>query len=803
MAAWSDLRRRWRSTLALALIVGIVGAVVFAAVAGARRSDSALARFNASSRSADIEVSPGEPSPTGAQLAQLRNASGVAAVGVLRVYGIRPTNIQVPNLAIGAPVDATMNNAVDRPRLIHGRFADPNAPDEVDVGESLVALAHLGVGDTLDLESWTQTTINKIFLTDGFLPPDGPKLHLHVVGIVRRPLDLGERAGQGGVVTLTPAFNTKYGNVIGTFNGTAMRIRTKTPADIPAVTESVRQLWGKNKQFEESSLSVDNTGAGDAIRVLGVALLIFAAVAALAGVVAISIVMNRELASARRDQPALLAVGAGRRSRFAIAALRVGLIAVIGSLVAAVVAITASPLFPFGIARRADPDPGVHADWMVLLLGIGVVIVLLSAIGGVIAWRITRVASVERVARRATASSRVVQATAAAGLPVSVATGVRLAVEPGRGDQAVPLRSAILGGVFAMAGVTAVFVFASSLASLAATPKLYGATFQFRVADNSNRACDATEPGLTKLAGIASLEAICYENIQVGDRASVGFGAIEIKGSGGPEIVQGRRPATSTEVALGAATLAGLHKHVGDTVVASTSLGRSTYRIVGRAVFPELGDAQPLADGGWFTQDGMNRLLGTIEQQQQAGNFTRYFVGTYSPNANRPVVAQEIAQRMYDPSGNFPANVTGPQQPVEITRLRQTNWFPWALAALLGFLALVAIGHALVAGTRRRRPELAMLKTLGFERSQIRGAIGWEASALASVSLGVGIPLGLFIGTVIWRSIADGLGVANAPVVPWTFLALIPVAIVAVNLIAFFPGRTAARMRPAVALRSE
>jgi hypothetical protein len=41
LVARSDVRRRWRSLLALALIVGVAGGIVLAAVAGARRTESA------------------------------------------------------------------------------------------------------------------------------------------------------------------------------------------------------------------------------------------------------------------------------------------------------------------------------------------------------------------------------------------------------------------------------------------------------------------------------------------------------------------------------------------------------------------------------------------------------------------------------------------------------------------------------------------------------------------------------------------------------------------------------------------
>ena len=35
-----------------------------------------------------------------------------------------------------------------------------------------------------------------------------------------------------------------------------------------------------------------------------------------------------------------------------------------------IIAVGLSPLLPTGVARRADPDVGIHADWSVLALGV-------------------------------------------------------------------------------------------------------------------------------------------------------------------------------------------------------------------------------------------------------------------------------------------------------------------------------------------------------------------------------------------------------------------------------------------------
>jgi ABC-type antimicrobial peptide transport system permease subunit len=114
------------------------------------------------------------------------------------------------------------------------------------------------------------------------------------------------------------------------------------------------------------------------------------------------------------------------------------------------------------------------------------------------------------------------------------------------------------------------------------------------------------------------------------------------------------------------------------------------------------------------------------------------------------------------------------------------------------------VGHALVTSVRRRRRDLAVLKTLGFDRRQIRASVAWQATTLATVGLAVGVPAGVIVGGFVWRQVAEGLGISPALSIPTVaVLLVIPCAIAAVNLIGFFPARAAARTRPAVALRTE
>ena len=65
-----------------------------------------------------------------------------------------------------------------------------------------------------------------------------------------------------------------------------------------------------------------------------------------------------------------------------------------------------------------------------------------------------------------------------AGAPASALIGIRHALERGRGRQPVPVGTALLGMVMAVAALCATAVFGASLTRLISSPALYGAPFQ-------------------------------------------------------------------------------------------------------------------------------------------------------------------------------------------------------------------------------------------------------------------------------------------------------------------------------------
>jgi len=148
--------------------------------------------------------------------------------------------------------------------------------------------------------------------------------------------------------------------------------------------------------------------------------------------------------------------------------------------------------------------------------------------------------------------------------------------------------------------------------------------------------------------------------------------------------------------------------------------------------------------------------------------------------------------------------VIPPDRPVDLVNFGRVQALPMALGGLLGALAAITIVHLLVTSIRRRRHDLAVLKTLGLTSGQVRAVVAWQSTAIAVVAVVVGVPLGVAASRWAWRLFAHQLGIVPEPAFPFLALGVLGLATILVaNLVAVLPGRIAARTSPALILRSE
>jgi hypothetical protein len=149
-------------------------------------------------------------------------------------------------------------------------------------------------------------------------------------------------------------------------------------------------------------------------------------------------------------------------------------------------------------------------------------------------------------------------------------------------------------------------------------------------------------------------------------------------------------------------------------------------------------------------------------------------------------------------------SVLGVQRPAEIVNYQSTGDTPAILAAGLAAGAVVALAITLAASVRRRRRDLALLKTFGFTRRQLAVTVAWQASVAALIGIVIGVPVGIALGRWLWVLFARDIYAVPEPTVPVFEVVLVGLAaLVLANLVAAVPGRMAARTPTALVLRAE
>ena len=576
-------------------------------------------------------------------------------------------------------------------------------------------------------------------------------------------------------------------------------------------TVAVEREIGRTPFNMSSVASTIEAKAERAIEPEGIALAGFGAITALAALLIVGQIVGRQLRVGADDLEVLRALGASTTMTtvdglFGITGAVVG-----GSLLAVVVAVGLSGLAPIGPVRRVDPSPGIAFDWTVLTGGLLVLLVGLLVVAFVHAhWQ-----APHRAARRSASrgrSSRLAQAAVSSGLPVPVMTGVRFALEPGRGRNAVPVRSAIVGAVLAVVVLVGTLTFAASLTNLVSHPALYGWNWNYELVSGyggiSNIPQTAASRRLARDPSIAAWSG-AYLTVLELDGQPVPALAMSPDSPVAPPLLSGHGVQTAHEIVLGATTLAELHKHVGETVTltsGSNAVTPTPLVIVGTATLPAIGVFGSfhfeMATGAVLSDTLLpTAARGLGDHDGPEAIFVRFRPGANPSTALRSL--KSIAASLNTPADG-PVSVVGLQRPAEIVNYRTMGTTPAVLGVALATGAVVALGLTLLASVRRRRRDLALLKTLGFTRRQLAATIAWQASIAVALGVIIGVPAGIILGRTLWDLFARTLHVVPEPTVPTLTIAIVAVgALVLANLVAGVPGIQAARTRTAVLLHAE
>jgi len=794
-----DLRRRWRSLVVLALLVALSAGVVLTAVAGARRGDTAFGRLWARTLPATVVVLPNQ---SGFDWAKVRAMPEVSALGLFAVYyGAAVEGMDGVDLGF-PPANADALQTVERPVVLAGRMASPGRADEAVVTPHFLTAHHKQVGDLLTLRLSTPAQA-AAGIDASETPPAGPRVTVRIVGVIKTPFGL-DNIGDGGGVIPTYALLTKYraditggtGNSPTYLNG-LIRLAGGEAA-IPAFRADLARVTGRS----DIDVLDENIWIGDPARTLtgyeAACLLAFGLAALLAALVLVGQSVARYASVAVAELLVLRAVGLTRRQAAASAALAPGLAAAAGATLGVAAAIIASGWMPIGAASIAEPSPGMSADWLVLGVGWAASVLLVLAATAAITWTGLRAAPAA-VARRSPA----VAAGARAGLPVAAIVGARFALEAGRGRAAVPVRPAIAGAVAGVLGVLAALTFSAGISDAVANPERFGQTWQlttFYGADGK----DSAPAAAASRAAAADRDVTGFLDVRIAG-AQAGRVSIEsftyapVDGKPVPVVLTaGRMPASPTEIVLAPTTARQLRIAIGSSVRLTGGASARTLTVSGIAFVPS-GPHNSYDQGAWLTPGGYDRLFAGAHY---AFKF-HAAVASLRPGADVAAVARRLDATV-SAATHAQGVVFTPPQSLPVQQLEDVSVLPLALGGFLALLAAGAVGQALTMAVRRRRRELAVLRTLGLTGRQTRLVVVTQASVLAVIGLALGIPLGLAVGRALWRVVANFTPLAYyPPLAVWALVLIVPVTLLAANLLAVWPGYRAARLRPGRILRDE
>jgi hypothetical protein len=398
----------------------------------------------------------------------------------------------------------------------------------------------------------------------------------------------------------------------------------------------------------------------------------------------------------------------------------------------------------------------------------------------------------------------VAAAAAAAGLGVPVVVGARFALEPGRGRAAVPVRSALLGAVAGVLGVLAAFTFAAGVNDAAANPARFGQTYQldtflglsgqdFGPAGKVLRAV-ARDPDVT------GVDDARIGGAQSGQVSVESYTEEPVGGKRVPAVLTGgRMAAAADEIVLAPTTARDLHAGIGSVVRLTGGTVPRAMKVTGIGFVPS-GPHNDYNEGAWLTPAGYDRLF-------RGAHFAfKFHVGLVAlrPGADVDAVARRLTATVASIKGAKAFSFSVPDPLSADLVVKDMAVLPLALSAFLAVLAIGAVGHALSIAVRRRSHELAVLRALGLTRWQSRLVVGTQATLLATIGLAFGIPLGLILGRVLWHAAANMAPLAyQPPLATLALLLIVPLALLAANLLAAWPARRAARLHTGQILRTE
>jgi hypothetical protein len=809
------------------LLIALVGGLSMASLAGARRTDSSFPIYVASTNPSTTQVFAAFDDPAlGAaatgynpkvsrEIAHLplveQTAISVGFDGNINLNGVRgvhphATAGETPPTVIGGSEYLTLDKAT----VVSGHLFDPNRPDEAVIDEQAAREMGVHIGSVIRVPFYT----DKESTSSSYNGPPYLFPKITIVGIVVISSTVIEdeiNALGSSVVMLSPKLTDQLATCCSYYEGVAIKVRGGA-ANAPRVVQEVAKVDPISKFGIAGGGSVTQSLAKgqQEIKPEAIALGVFGLIAGIAVLLIGGLTIGRMLRAGAAETRTLRALGASNSMAIGTELLGVAIAVVMGALLAVALAISLSPLAPLGPVRFVYPYRGVSFDWTVLGFGVVALVATLGSIAYVLARRELRRLRLGRHVDHRAETSWVTRLTTTSGVPLSLATGLRFALKSGRGANAAPVRSAILGAVLAVVVLVTTVTFGASLDNLVSHPSLYGWNWNYALLSGFAGQEDLPAPQVATLFDhdkyVASWSGANFATAAL-DGQSMQMIAETPGARVAPPVLTGHGLEAANQVVLGDATLAALHKRVGDTVSFSSGTKSTTLTIVGTATLTPITKGLEMGSGALVASSDFSAAVLNAQESSIPGPqavLIRLRSGTNTTKALRSI--HEIIYKLNripndpGPAGGLVAHL----RPAEIANYRSMGTTPAILGGGLALGAVAALALTLIASVRRRRREIALLKTLGFVRRQLAFAVAWQSSIAVSIGVVIGVPVGIVLGRILWDLFAHEIDAVPVPSVPGLIIVLIVVGALALaNVVAAIPGRMAAGTSTALVLREE
>ena len=373
-----------------------------------------------------------------------------------------------------------------------------------------------------------------------------------------------------------------------------------------AFAAATRRLAGGNAEVSVISRADLTRLVEEGTRVQAVALVLFAALAAVAALVVVGQSLARELSLASTGQETVRALGASRGLAAGGRDAADRLVGCAGAVAGAGIAVLASPSCPMGLALRVEPDPGFSVHLAGVALGMVATLVLVAGRVAVPAWRLAgqrphRPDATGPAGAGSTLADRAARPACrparwpgcawrwSRGGPAGGA-GAHLAGRDHRRDRRLHRR----GHLRRQSGPAARHPSTVRL-------ELRRRRRDWQLDDPATR----RPSWLAANPHVGAYSAVCSPR----SGSTAPWSARPARHAGGrvfPTLVEGREPSGPDEVVLGAATLRRLGLRLGQTV--RVEAGRpAAMRVVGRSALVNI-DSENAGDGAILTIEGLRRL---------------------------------------------------------------------------------------------------------------------------------------------------------------------------------------------------